>query len=77
MKTRPNEKADHMVNEVTVGSVVSSNAARTMVSFRVAKALGLSLSAFSSGMILDRMTGPRVSFKPKKTIGIVAPLIIN
>lgn len=76
MKTRPNEKADQVVNEVTVGSVVNSIAARATVSFNAVNAPGSS-SDFSSGITLDRMTGPRVSFKPKRTIGIVPPLMMS
>lgn len=49
MKTRPNENADQVVNDVTVGSVVNRIAALATVSFRVVKADGSSKVPFFSG----------------------------
>ena len=76
MKTNPNEKADQVVNEVTVGSVVSRIAARATVSFNVFKTAVPSVSGFSF-MIFGRRTVPLVSCNPRRTMGIVAPLIIS
>ena len=77
MNTRPYEKADQRANEVTVGSVVSRIAERTTVSLNVCSASAVFGFSDWTGYIFERMIAPRLSFMPKKTSGVRAPLMIS